>query len=283
MYFFEKHKKMSIIIGTALVILIVMGISVLAGGTFFAENLFNTVVSPIQNGITAVTDGVGGFFNFLFEMKDYKEENTRLSKRVAELEREQRSVQDYREENERLSGLLDLKENDYSNLRTTGATIIGWSTDNWFNYYTIDKGSLDGVQEKSMVLTDEGLVGHVQEVGLNWSRIVTIVDSSSSVGAKVVRTGDVALVTGDNAYEKQGLCKMVFINKESQIVVGDIIETSGLGGVYTAGVPIGRVQEIITDSTGVSQYALIEPLVDFNATRHVLVVLDTVEGQDSGQ
>ena len=74
MYFFEKHKKMSIIIGTALVILIVMGISVLAGGTFFAENLFNTVVSPIQNGITAVTDGVGGFFNFLFEMKDYKEE-----------------------------------------------------------------------------------------------------------------------------------------------------------------------------------------------------------------
>lgn len=283
MYFFEKHKKMSIIIGTALIVLILMGVSVLLKGTFFAENLFNTVVSPLQKGITAVTDGVGGFFNFLFEMKDYKEENTRLAKEIAELERKQRSAQDYKAENDRLSGLLELKENDFSNLRTTGASIIGWSTDNWFNYYTIDKGSLDGVQKKSMVMTDEGLVGHVQDVGLNWSRIVTIVDASSSVGAKVVRTGDVALVTGDNAYEKQGLCKMVFINKDSQIVVGDIIETSGLGGVYAPGVAIGRVKEIVADSTGVSQYALIEPLVDFKSTRHVLVVLDTVADQNGGQ
>lgn len=149
MYFFEKHKKMSIIIGTALIVLVLMGISVLMKGTFFAENIFNTIVSPLQKGITAVTDGVGGFFHFLFEMNDYKEENTRLSKRVAELEREQRSAQDYKAENDRLSGLLELKENDLSNLRTTGASIIGWSTDNWFNYYTIDKGSLDGVQKRA--------------------------------------------------------------------------------------------------------------------------------------
>lgn len=282
MYFFEKHKKMSIIIGTALIVLVLMGISVLMKGTFFAENIFNTIVSPLQKGITAVTDGVGGFFQFLFEMNDYKEENTRLSKRVAELEREQRSAQDYKAENDRLSGLLELKENDLSNLRTTGASIIGWSTDNWFNYYTIDKGSLDGVQKKSMVLTDEGLVGHVQEVGLNWSRIVTIVDSSSSVGAKVVRTGDVALVSGDNAYEKQGLCKMTNVNQDMQVVVGDILETSGLSSVYAPGVAIGRVKEIVTDSTG-GQFALIEPLVDFKSTRHVLVTLDTVAEQDGGQ
>lgn len=280
MYFFEKHKKMSVIVGTALLILILMGASVLMQGTFFAENIFNTVVSPVQKGITAVTDSVGGFFNFLFEMKDYKEENTRLAKRVAELECERRGVEDYKTENDRLSALLELKQNDLSGMRTTGASIIGWSTDNWFNYYTIDKGSIDGVQTKSMVLTEEGLVGQVQEVGLNWSRIVTIVDSSSTVGAKVVRTGDVALVSGDNAYEKQGLCKMTHINKDMQIVVGDILETSGLSSVYPAGIAIGRVKEIVADPTGVSQYALIEPLVDFKSTRYVLVSLDIPEQQE---
>jgi len=63
-YFFEKHKKMSIIIGTALIVLVLMGISVLMKGTFFAENIFNTIVSPLQKGITAVTDGVEGSFIF---------------------------------------------------------------------------------------------------------------------------------------------------------------------------------------------------------------------------
>lgn len=277
MGFIERHRKLSVTIALTLAVIILMIFSVFAKDrSFIAENIFNTLVSPLQKGVTAVTDGIGGFFGFIFEMGEYKEENTRLSREIAQLEHKYRAAQDLKAENERLSGLLELKENKLSGISTTGARIIGWSTDNWFNYYTIDKGSADGVEKKCMVVTEEGLVGQVNDVGLNWSRVITIIDSSSSVGVRVVRTGDMALVVGDNAYEKDGLCKMTFINKDSQIVVGDILETSGLGGVYAAGITVGRVKEIVSDSAGVSQYAVVEPAVDFAAAHHVLVALDTI-------
>ena len=277
MGFIERHRKLSVTIALTLAVIILMIFSVFAKDrSFIAENIFNTLVSPLQKGVTAVTDGLGGFFGFIFEMGEYKEENTRLSREIAQLEHKYRAAQDLKAENERLSGLLELKENKLSGISTTGARIIGWSTDNWFNYYTIDKGSADGVEKKCMVVTEEGLVGQVNDVGLNWSRVITIIDSSSSVGVRVVRTGDMALVVGDNAYEKDGLCKMTFINKDSQIVVGDILETSGLGGVYAAGITVGRVKEIVSDSAGVSQYAVVEPAVDFAAAHHVLVALDTI-------
>ncbi len=277
MEFFEKHKKLSVIICTAMVVIILMVISAFTKDkSFIAKNVFNTLVLPVQKGVSVVVDGVGGFFEFLFEMGDYKEENTRLAKENAALAKKYRDVQAYKEENERLLGLLEIKQNDFAAVNTTGARVVGWSSDNWYNYYTIDKGSIDGIKKKSMVVTNEGLVGQVSEVGLNWSRVITLVDASSSVGARIVRTGDVALVVGDNSYEKYGMCKMTFINKEAQVVVGDIVETSGLGGVYAPGIAIGRVKEIIDDSTGVSRYALIEPLVDFKNTHHVLVVLDEI-------
>ena len=277
MEFFERHKRLSVVIGAVLTVIFLMIVSAFTKDkSFIAKNIFNTLVTPVQECVATVADGVGGFFEFVFEMKNYKEENTRLAKQNAELERKYRGAQDYKAENEKLLGLLEMKNEEFAPMNTTGAKIIGWSSDNWFNYYTIDKGSLDGIKKKCMVVTDEGLVGKVNEVGLNWSIVITVIDASSSVGARVVRTGDVALVVGDNAYEKDGLCKMTFINKDSQIVVGDIIETSGLGGVYAPGVAIGRVKEIVADSTGVTRHAIIEPLVDLKSTHHVLVVLDTI-------
>lgn len=280
MRFFEKHKSAVIIAGIALILLIVMGVSTLAtGNAFLVDNLIGTIVQPVQKGISAVTDGIGGFFNFIFEMKDYKAENDRLSAQVAELEREYRSAESYRLENERLSALLDLKQNELGDKNTAAARVIGWSTDNWFDFYTLDKGSLDGVNNRNMVLTDEGLVGQVCEVGFNWSKVMTIIDPASSVGARVVRTGDVAMVEGDLELERQGLCKMTFINKDAQIVAGDILETSGLGGVFAPGVTIGRVTEVRTDEAGIEQYAVVEPMVDFKSMHHALIVLEETAAQ----
>ena len=280
MDFFEKHKKLSVIISITLAILILMIFSVFAKDhSFFAQNVFNILVSPLQNGITTVADGVGGFFEFVGEMGEYKDENSRLSKELSDLQRKYRDSEALREENERLSGLLELKEDVFEGVNTTGAKVIGWSSDNWFNYYTIDKGSASGIKKKCMVVSEEGLVGQINTVGLNWARVITLIDSSSSVGAKVVRTGDVALVVGDNMYEKDGLCKMTFINQEAEIVVGDIVETSGFGGVYSAGIAIGRVKEIVADSSGANRHAVIEPMVDLKNINHVLVVLDIEEEQ----
>ncbi len=276
----ERYKRFMLVAGAAVLLFIVMGLSTLASNNaFIVKNALGSIISPVQKAVTVVADGVGGFFNFIFEMKGYKAENDRLAAQIAQMERKYRSAEDYRLENERLTGLLDLKQNKMSYKKTTAARVIGWSSDNWFDFYIMDKGSLDGVKKNNMVLTEEGLVGKVHDVGLNWSEIVTIIDPSSSVGARVVRTGDVAIVEGDMELEKQGLCKMAFFSKDAQIVAGDILETSGLGGVYAPGVALGRVTEIRTDETGMTHYAVVKPLVDMKAMRYALLVLDVQQDE----
>lgn len=272
--FFEKHKTAVIIAVISLVLIILMGTSTIpTKNAFVVNNVVRTVVQPLQNGVSYIISGVGGFFGFLFDVNDYKAENDRLTAMVAELERKYRSAEDYRIENERLSALLDVKTKAIADLPSVGARIIGWSANNWFDYYTIDKGSLDGVKKRDMVVTEDGLVGHVYDVGLNWAQVTTVINSSSSAGVRVVRSGDIAIVEGDMELEKKGLCKMTFVNKDAQIAIGDVLETSGLGGLYASGVAIGKVTEIKTDVTGVSQYALVEPLVDLKKIHTVLVIL----------
>lgn len=269
----DKHKKLILLGCIVLVISIFMALATLKkNSASIFENAFNTLFSPAQKVVTGMSDGVGGFFNYLMEMQDYKETNSALTKRVAELEQKHRSAEEYRAENEQLRALLELKESTYADYDATGAKIIGWSSDNWYNTYTIDKGSLDGISAQDTVVTELGLVGQVQEVGLNWARVTTIVDAGSTVGVCVVRTGDVAMLDGDSQLGKDGHCKLNFVNKQAEIVVGDLVETSGLGDVFAPGIHVGRVQELHADSTGVNQYAVIEPAVDFAKTRYVLVL-----------
>lgn len=272
MTFFERHKRLLILLTATALILVVMALSAAgAFGSGAVTRVFGTVLTPVQKCVTALTNGIGGFFNFLFEMDSYRAENDALTARIAELERERRSVQDYREENEQLRQLLEVQQQRAAEFQTTGASVVGWSADNWIDYFTIDKGTLDNVHRKAMVLSGDGLVGYVYEEGPNYSKVLTIVDSSSSVGAVVARTGDVAMVVGDPELEREGLCKMTFMNRDAQIVAGDIATTSGLGGVYKPGIPIGRVLEVKADPAGVSSYAVIEPLADLSDTHYVLV------------
>lgn len=270
---FDKHKKLIIFGCIVLVISIFMALSTLQRNrASIFENAFNTLFSPVQKTVTGMADGVSGFFGFLFEMQDYKKVNDDLTKRIADLEQNYRSTEEIAAENVQLKALLDLQEEAYDDYQSTGAKIIGWSSDNWYNTYTINKGSLSGIKAQDMVVTELGLVGQVQEVGLNWARVTTLVDTASTVGVCVVRTGDVAMLDGDTELGKDGMCKLNFVNKQAEIVVGDMLETSGLGEVFASGIAVGRVAELHADSTGVNQYAVVEPAVDFAKTRYVLVL-----------
>ncbi len=273
MNFFEKKNKIITIIAIAVVIFIFIGISAVSNNnSFFMKNVINTITSPLQSGVSHLTNGIGGFFKYLFEMKNMNSENDRLAIENAQLRHKYRDAESYKAENDELREILELKqENDYSENRTA-AEVIGWSSDNWYNYYTINKGTADGIKVGDVAVVSKGLVGRVCDVGVNWAKISTIIESSSSVGAKVIRTGDVAIVEGDFEYEKDGLCKMTFINKDAHIIIGDTLETSGLGGSYPAGIPMGKVCEIVTDNAGMPLYALVEPYVDFKELKFVFIV-----------
>jgi len=275
MYFFQKNKYKIMLIAatTILVICIIVGSSVSRKRASLASDAVGTVATPLQKGVTGVSDSIGGFFNYLKNMKGYERENEKLRERIAGLEDDLRKTDNLREENERLRKMLDLKEKkkDY---KSVAADVVAFEMDNFSKSYTINKGIRDGITQNCAVITPHGLVGYISEVGRSWARICPIVDTSVSVSATIVRVSNVAMVEGDMSLMDDGLCKMTYVSKDSGIEIGDYIETSGAGGVIPSGIYIGKVTEIRNDVTGVSQEAVIKPGVDFSNLDEVMVIIN---------
>ena len=118
------------------------------------------------------------------------------------------------------------------------------------------------------------MVGFVNEVGLNWSKVITVLDSSCEIGAIVTRTQDVGVLDWDYALSEQNLLKLAYLNTDVVLHNGDSVETSGIGGMFPKGILLGRVRELKAESNGISQYAVLEPAVDVDAVKTVFVITD---------
>jgi len=273
MYFFQKNKFKIMLIATTviLVLIVVSGASSKRRKASVAEEVVGGVIAPVQDGVSSVSGSTKGFFNYLRNMKGYEEENQKLRDRVAQLEDKLRKTESLKNENERLRGLLELKQAE-TEYNTVAADVIAFGADNFSRNYTINKGLKDGITENCAVITANGLVGYVFEVGRNWSKVCAITNPDISVSASVMRVGNTAIVQGDLSLMEKGMCKMAYVSKEAGLEVGDFVETSGAGGIIPAGIYIGKIQEIKDDVTGVSQEAIINPGVDFSDIDEVLVI-----------
>ena len=195
----------------------------------------------------------------------------KLEKRVKELEEQIEKNNIYKTENERLRKMLNIKDT-YKEFELVAANVTSRDSSTWFLSIIIDKGTDDGLSMTDTVITPYGLVGHITDIGSNWAMITTILDSQSTVAVMVERTEDFATVDGDVDLAANSLCKMTYIPKDSTITVGDTIKTSGLGGVYPKGINVGKITKIHPENKGVSQYAEVEPYVDFNRLYEVFVI-----------
>ncbi len=229
-----------------------------------------TVFEPIKNGFAYIGDEIADGIRFVWEMSSYREENARLVDQINELNHENKDITELRRENERLNQLLELKGS--VNYSTVAASVISYSKSNWYDTLEINKGSSDGVNVGNAVITNEGVVGRITETGPNWSTVSTILNNDNAMGVRVKRTSGLGVVEGDETLCLDSLCKMTFINQESTIIVGDLLETSGSGGIYPAGLFVGSIREINADNTGELNYATVEPAVDFSRVYEVLVI-----------
>lgn len=231
----------------------------------------NTIAAPIQTGFSYVAASAVNFRDFIWDMRTYRDDNERLAAENIELKRRLRDISAYREENESLKELLELKES-MTRYSTVAARVISFSGNNWYETIELNKGALNGISAGSAVLTDEGIVGRVIETGPNYSIARTILDSDSAVGIKVSRSGGSGLVEGDAELAANGQCKLSFLDRNSPLIVGDIVETSGSGGIFPPGFVVGTVMSVSADSTGALNYAVINPAVDFDKLSEVLVI-----------
>lgn len=282
MSFFSRNKYKILLIGVTVLLVALMALSTIPGKKAnFVSDVLGVVISPVQKGVSRVIGGIQGFFGSISNMGRYEQENKQLKEKVALLEGEVRETEELKKENARLRSMLDLKARD-TVYDMQAAEVIARDSGNWFSAFTIDKGTSSGIAQGNAVVTSEGLVGYVYEVGTTWAKVTTIIDSTSSAGAAVKRTGDTGVVEGDLKLQSEGKCAFVYLRKDANVTEGDHVETAGTGGIYPPGLYIGRVDEVTVDANGVSQRAIIQPAAEFDRISEVFVIRGALPADGGG-
>lgn len=177
-------------------------------------------------------------------------------------------------ENKELRQLLGLRQ-QRSDLVFEAARVTQRDVSNWASTLVLDRGSQHGVAIGDCAVDSAGnLVGVVTDVGLNWCRLSTVLDTDSQFGARVFRTGETAVAGGDLALMSEGRLRLQYLSDSANLIKGDVIVTSGLGGYYPAGLVIGTVESVQTDDGGLARYAVLSPKCDVAAIQEMFIITD---------
>ena len=259
----------------AAICIILLGIERFSDGGGPLRFIANYTVIPMQKGISYVgrfMSDVSGNFETL---EDVKKENKELQNKVDYLTIDNTRLRQEQYELERLRELYKLDQN-YSDYEKIGAHVIANNGSNWFNDFTIDKGSNDGVQVNSNVLAGSGLAGIVTEVGPDYARVRSIIDDSSNISAMMLSTSDTCVVRGDLELMADGRIRFEKLaNNENEIEVGEQVVTSHVSNRFLQGLFIGYVSEIEVDANNLTRSGYITPAVDFSNLQEVLVITTT--------
>lgn len=232
-----------------------------------------TVASPFRAAGSLVAtpfNAVGNIFSNLTAsqetLSDLKEENARLTEQVAELAEAKQTA-------ERLEGLVGLQST--YNLTSTAARIIGGSSDAWSQTVTIDKGSADGFSIGMPVCNAYGVIGQITEVGLNTSTVLLINDETSGVSALVQSSRAQGMLRG----QPDGSLRLEYVSADADVKVGDIIITSGIGGVFPKGLPLGTVSSVEKSDNDVYYTIVVRTQVSAENNEEVLVITSLNDDQ----
>ncbi|MBO5930279.1 MAG: rod shape-determining protein MreC [Clostridia bacterium] len=250
-----------------------MGISyalVRAGRTNVVLNGVQTLFAPLQRGITkgryAISDWIGAAAN----SKQYQEENARLKSKVLSQEQALLQAESIKKENARLRALLALSENK-TQFDMVGCEIIAKNDGDHFFTIVADKGTENGIQTGDVAVVEQGLVGKVTAAGKNWAQITTILNPKSAVGIRAIRTETIAVAQGSFEDDSSTLC-LSSASQDASFVIGDVLETSGLGGGYPKGLLVGMVDKIERDKGEHQDVVLVRPAISFDTLRAVMII-----------
>lgn len=271
-------RNRSIIVSLVAVVLIICLISVTAREREHITRLEQVVteaLAPLETGLAGVRGWVGDRFRAITELGQLRAENKRLK---AELERLSGIDTDHYTllaENERLRAELGFAKSVPGT--KLAAEVIGRNSDNWFGSLTINRGSDDGIVKDMPVLAATGVVGRIITVTPHTSTVMLLLDPASGVGGMVQRTGEFGIVKGQSSAEGQSLAMNLF-DGDADVMVGDTILTSGLGGGFPKGLLVGQVEQVELHELGLFRSAVVKPAVDLGRVTEVFVLTGTTGG-----
>lgn len=266
-----RSKFFLICLCIALVLAIVPSVFSLMGYHSLAKDIVGTVTFPVRWCITVVADGFEGFSTYFRGVDSLREENESLRSDLESLEDRLAEMELLEGENERLRDYLGMKKK-YPSFTMEEGRVVGYSSGNYITTFTLNKGSMHGIEVNMPVITMEGIVGQVTEVGMNWCMVSTLIETATSVGAYLPRSGVRGIVSGDYSMRYDGVCKIEYIDSDADIKVGDRVVSDGMSSVYPADLEIGYVTAVEINEYTRAPVATVKPSVDLSALDWVLVI-----------
>jgi len=251
------------------------------GRAFLVSQGVYTLFEPILSVTSSISDSISANVDAILNSKEYYNENQELKQEIYDLNEQLANYESDKKELEELRKFVGIKEDNPSYILSASCNIISKTSSDPYCTFTIDKGTEDGISLYDPVVTGSGLVGMISEVANSYSVVTTILSPDISVGAMSVKSTDMGIIQGTATESINQLTKMMYVDKENTISVGDTIVCSGNSGIFPEGYLIGTVKEVGIEETGLSAYAIVEPFVSIDKLTSVRVITD-FEGQGIG-
>ena len=264
---FRRYTLATFIFILLLVALILMSVRVKQRqGVDFVDALVMEIVSPFQKASTFLIKTVHGVFQNYVVLIHLQRENLMLKQKIAELQRETHELKEMAYANERLQKLLQFREKISS--PAIAAEVIGQDPSSWFKSMTLNKGERQGIRKGMAVIAPEGVVGQILKTAPYHSTVLLITDYNSAIDTIVQRTRAKAIVEGRG----ENRCQLKYLLRTEDVIVGDVVVTSGLGGNLPKGLMVGEIRKVDKREHGIFQYAELVPSVDLTKLEEVLVI-----------
>ena len=252
-------------------------VSGFSGGVF--KSVSNYVFVPMQKGLDFVGSSVSESRENAVTISDLKAQNAMLTQQVEDLTTQLNNTQLEQSELEGLRELYNLDQ-QYSDYEKTGARVIARGGSNWFNTFTIDKGSDDGIKVNMNVIAGSGLAGIVTETGKSYSIVRAVIDDTSNISGMSLNTGNLCIVSGDiKTMTNENRINLTNLeDPDNQITEGEPIVTSNISDKYLPGILIGYVTTLSENAHNLTQSGTLTPDGDFKHLQNVLVIMQVKEG-----
>lgn len=265
--------KFKILVGIAVFLAAIMAYAGANGRlTAAPQEILSVAVAPFQRAAAAVSNGVSSLWEKYTNIDAILEENEKLTTENAELRGQMVDYDKLKAENEAYKALTNIQE-QHPEMSYVSSFVIGRDPLDSFYGFTLDQGSLDGVEANDAITSDEGyLLGVVTEVDLTSCKVMTILHPSFNAAGVVSRTRDNGIITGSADYAADGLCVLSNLSRSTLTKANDQVITTGLGGVFPPDVLVGVVQELVPEASGKSTIAVIKPGADPRTVKHVFII-----------
>ena len=258
-----KFLKSKVFIICAIVVALLVIVTALLSAVGFGgpvRSVLKTAAHPFEWVGSRAADALNGFVSVFRDHERLVEENEALKEQIRTIENEKYNIELLQKENTWLKEYLNIASKN-PNFKLADARVVSRESGNYSTVLTLDRGTLHGVKKNMPVITEDGVFGYVKEAGLDWCKVVSIVEADSAVGAYTDRTGTQGIVQGDVNLRAGGTCVMKYA-KDADIRIGDRVLTSGgAESIYPSGLLIGEIVSIKPEDGGLT--VEIQPFVDF--------------------